>query len=75
VGLFTHLFSVHAPELAAFLGSIHGALYLSVAVTVLLWSRTQIGDARAGAVALTEGAFTVLIIRHRSDGSRLESPG
>lgn len=67
VALFTNLLTVHTSELASLLGPVHGALYLSVAVTALFGRGLRTRTRLLALVPLFGGAFTLIALR-REDG-------
>jgi hypothetical protein len=61
--LFGNLLTVHAPGVASALGPVHGALYLSVAVTALLGRGLLLRTRLLALVPLVGGAFTLGNVR------------
>jgi hypothetical protein len=61
--LFGNLLTVHAPGVASALGPVHGALYLSVAVTALLGRGLLLRTRLLALVPLVGGAFTLANVR------------
>jgi hypothetical protein len=61
--LFGNLVTVHAPGVASALGPVHGALYLSVAVTALLGRGLLLRTRLLALVPLVGGAFTLANVR------------
>jgi hypothetical protein len=60
------MITVHSSELASLLGPVHGALYLSVAVTVLLGRGLRIRTRLLALVPLIGGAFTLIALRSQA---------
>jgi hypothetical protein len=61
--LFTNLLTVHSSELASSLGPVHGALYLSVAVTALFGRGLRTRTRLLALAPLVGGAFTLIALR------------
>jgi hypothetical protein len=70
--LLTNLMTIHLPGVASLLGPVHGALYLTVAVTALLGRGLLLRTRLLAIVPVLGGVFTLLNVRReaRRDSER-----
>lgn len=74
VALLTNLTTVHSSALASALGPVHGALYLSVAVTALLGRGIWMSTRLLALVPVLGGVFVLVGLRRQSRSSA-RAPG
>lgn len=72
--LFGNLLTVHVPGLASVLGPVHGALYLTVAVTALLGRGLLLRTRLLALVPLLGGVFTLINVRQERRRCTSASP-